>query len=270
MEYIITPPIESMSGAFDIKGKNVVVTGGNRGIGLGIATAFAQSGCNVAILCRNEESGKKVAEDFASKYSGKFTCIPVDVSNYDEVCAAGKRVYEFFDHVDVLVNNAGVSTTSSLFSPEGIDEWHRVINTNLHGVTYMIRAIVPGMKEAGKGGTIINISSVGGQSVSNARDHDHPPYNVAKAGLDIFSRYLALTLGDYGIRVNSIAPGMTHSDLDVNLPPRAIEMAEKILPCHRFAEPIETGALCVFLASPAGCHITGQIIAHDGGLMTIA
>ena len=265
---IKTPPIESMQGAYEVKGKNVVVTGGNRGIGLGISTAFAQSGANVAVLCRNEESGKQVVESFAG-YGGRYTCIQVDISDYESAVNAGKLVYEFFDHVDVLVNNAGIATTTGFFAEKGLEEWHRIINTNLHGVAHMVHEIVPGMKEAGRGGTIINISSVGGQRVSNSRDHDNSPYNVSKAGVDIFTRYLALTLGDYGIRVNAIAPGMTHSDLDKDLPPSAVEMATAAVPAHRFGEPIEIGALCVFLASPAGVQITGTVIAHDGGLLTV-
>ena len=263
-----TPPIESMSNAFDVKGKNVVVTGGNRGIGLGITQAFAQSGANVAILCRNEASGKEVAQSLA-QYGGRYTCIECDVSKKESVDAAGLAVYKFFDVVDVLINNAGIGSTTNFFAPGGYDEWNRIIDTNLHGVANMVRAIVPKMKESGKGGTILNISSVGGQRVSNSRDHDNSPYNVAKAGVDIFSKYLALTLGDFGIRVNSLAPGMTHSDLDADLPPSAIKMVEEMLPTHRFAEGIEIGALCVFLSSQAGCQITGTIIVHDGGLMTM-
>jgi len=266
--FVKTPPIETMNGAFDVKGKNVVVTGGNRGIGLGISTAFAQSGANVAILCRNEESGKQAVDEL-SKYGGRHTCIPVDIADYNAVVEAGKRVYEFFDYVDVIINNAGIGTTTNFFAPTGLDEWHRVLNTNLHGPANVLYTLVPKMKEAGRGGTIVNISSVGGQRVSTSRDHDKAPYNVSKAGIDIFCKYLGLMLGDYGIRVNSLAPGMTHSDLDKDLPPSAFEAAEKTLPAHRFGEPLEIGALCVFLASPAGCQITGTVIVHDGGLMTI-
>ena len=266
---IKTPPIESMSGAFDVKGKNVVVTGGNRGIGLGISTAFAQCGANVAILCRNEESGKKAAAGFA-EYKGRYTCIPVDISDNASVTAAAKKVFEFYDHVDVLVNNAGVATTTNFFAKNGLDEWHRVINTNLHGVANVVHAIVPSMRDSGRGGTVINITSVGGQRVSNSRTHDNSPYNASKAAVDIFTRYLAITLGDYGIRCNAIAPGPTHSDLDKDLPPDVLKMFDEDLPAHRFGEPIEIGALCVFLSSPAGVQITGTVMAHDGGLMTIA
>jgi len=257
-----------MSSAFDVKGKNVVVTGGNRGIGLGITKAFAQSGANVAILCRNEESGREAVESL-SEYGGKYKCIGVDISDYEAVVNASKSVYEFFESVDVLVNNAGIGSTVNFFDPNGLEEWHRVIDTNLHGVANIIHAIVPGMKDAGRGGTVINISSVGGQRVSNSRKLPHPPYNVSKAGVDIFTKYLAIALGDYGIRVNAIAPAMTHSDLGKDLPPAMKEMIDTAMPAHRLGDPLEIGALCVFLASPAGVHITGTILAHDGGLMTI-
>jgi len=257
-----------MTGAFDVKGKNVVVTGGNRGIGFGISTAFAQSGANVAILCRNEKSGIDAAESLV-QYGGRYIAIQCDISDKSSVENAAKLVYDFFDHVDVLVNNAGVATTTPFLDEKGLDEWHRVINTNLHGVANVVYHIAPKMRDAGLGGSIINITSVGGQRVSNSRDHHNSPYNTSKAGVDIFTKYLAITLGDYGIRCNAIAPGPTHSDLDKDLPPSMFETVTNTLPAHRFGEPIEIGALCVFLASPAGCQITGTVMAHDGGLMTI-
>ncbi|MDR0838962.1 MAG: SDR family oxidoreductase, partial [Oscillospiraceae bacterium] len=123
--------------------------------------------------------------------------------------------------------------------------------------------------DGGLGGSIINISSVGGQRVSNSRDHENSPYNASKAAIDIFTRYLAVVLGDFGIRVNGIAPGPTHSDLDADLPPSAIAMIEHDMPTHRFGEPIEIGAMCVYLASAAGRQVTGVILPHDGGLLCV-
>lgn len=264
-----TMHITNMNNAFDVKGKNIVVTGGNRGIGKGITEAFAQSGANVVILCRNKESGLKVIEEI-SRYGGKHTCFRCDVSDINSVKFATKEVFGFIDHVDVLINNAGVATTTPFLSEEGLNEWHRVINTDLHGTANVIHEIAPSMRDKGLGGSIINISAVGGQRVSGSKNHHLAPYNVAKAGIDIFSKYLAVVLGDYGIRVNAIAPGLTHSDLDQDLPSSVIEMIEKDLPTHRFGEPIEIGAFCVFLASNAGCQITGCILPHDGGLLCIS
>jgi NAD(P)-dependent dehydrogenase (short-subunit alcohol dehydrogenase family) len=265
---IKTPPIQAMENAFDVRGKNVVVTGGNRGIGLGIATAFAQSGANVVILCRNAESGNRAVEDFR-QYGGQYACFGCDISDNTSVLAAEASVFALFDHVDVLVNNAGVATTTNFLDERGLDEWHRVIDTNLHGVANVVHAIAPHMRDAGQGGSIINISSIGGQRVSNTRSHHNSPYNSSKAGIDIFTKYLAISLGDYGIRVNAIAPGPTHSDLDKDLPPSAIVAVENDMPAHRFGEAIEIGALCVFLASKAGNQITGIVIPHDGGMMCV-
>ncbi len=266
--YIKSTPMPDMKNAYDVAGKNVVVTGGNRGIGRGIVQAFAESGANVAILSRNLDSGKKAVSEI-EKLGARYTAIQCDVSDIDSVKAAAAEVFKFFDTVDVLVNNAGVATTDPFLSENGLKEWHRVINTDLHGPANVVHEIAPKMVDAGKGGTIINITSVGGQRVSGSKDHHNAPYNASKAGLDIFSRYLAVVLGDHGIRVNSIAPGPIHSDLDKDLPPSFIKTIEDELPSHRFGEPIEIGGLCVYMASPAGAMVTGVNWALDGGLLCV-
>ena len=265
---IKSTPIADMKAAYDVKGKNVVVTGGNRGIGRGITQAFAESGANVAILCRNIESGKKAVGEIAG-LGGKYTAIQCDTADHESVKAAAAEVFKFYDNVDFLVNNAGVATTTPFLSENGLSEWHRVINTDLHGPANIIFEIAPKMVDAGRGGTIVNITSVGGQRVSGSKNHHNAPYNAAKAGLDIFTRYLAIVLGDYGIRVNSIAPGPIHSDLDKDLPPSFIEVIEQELPSHRFGEPIEIGALCVYMASSAAAMVTGVNWALDGGLLCV-
>lgn len=263
-----TKPITSVKNAFSVEGYNVVVTGGNRGIGYGISYAFAEAGANVAILCRNEKSGKEAVEKL-QQFGGRYTYIHCDISDMQSTIDATEEIYKFYDHVDVLVNNAGVATTTKFLDDENMSEWYRVVNTNLHGPANMIHAVAPKMKEAGLGGSIINISSIGGQSTGSARTHFNPPYHASKAGLDHFMHYMAIELGDYGIRVNCIAPGPTHSDLDKDLPPDAIEKVETGMPMHRFAEPIEIGALCIYLASPAGNQVTGTVVVHDGGLLTL-
>ncbi len=266
---IKTTPIHSMSDAFAVKGLNVIVTGGNRGIGWGISAAYAQSGANVAILCRNKESGDRAVEALRG-YGTRCMCVQCDVGDAESVKAATAEIYRNFAGVDVLVNNAGTSTVSEFLKDRDLAEWRRVINTNLNGPAHTIYEVVPRMIEAGKGGSVINISSTGGQALGGARTHPMPSYHVSKAALDMFTRNMAIEFGDYGIRVNAIAPGPTHSDLDKDLPPDALDKFENLMPMHRFAEPIEIGALCVFLSSPAGNHITGTVIVHDGGLLLIA
>lgn len=260
--------IPSMENAFSVKGKNVVVTGGNRGIGRGIAEAFAQSGANVIVLCRNKESGDKAAAELAV-HGVKTACVQCDISDLESVRAAEKAVFEIYDHLDVLVNNAGVATNQFFLSENGLSEWHRVLNTDLNGVVNMVYCFAPHMVEAGLGGSIINTSSVGGQRVGDVKEHPNAPYHAAKAGLDQFTRYLSCELGDAGIRVNAIAPGPIHSDLDADLPQSFKDMIYRDMPVHRFGEPIEIGAYAVFLASDAARFITGTVNVMDGGLMCV-
>ena len=264
-----TTPIQHMSHAFSVTGQNVIVTGGNRGIGFGISAAYAQSGANVAILCRNKESGDRAVEELR-KCGTTCICVACDVGRAESVKKATAEVFETFAGVDVLINNAGTSAVSEFLNDTNLSEWHRVIDTNLNGPAYTIYEVVPRMIQAGKGGNVINISSIGGQSLGGAKTHPMSSYHASKAALDMFTRNMAIEFGDHGIRVNAIAPGPTHSDLDKDLPPDAFEKFEKLMPMHRFAEPIEIGALCVFLSSPAGNHITGTVVVHDGGLLLIA
>jgi NAD(P)-dependent dehydrogenase (short-subunit alcohol dehydrogenase family) len=264
-----TTPIQSMTNAFSVKGMNVIVTGGNRGIGFGISAAYAQSGANVAVLCRNKETGDKAVDELR-RYGTRCICACCDVGYPESVKAAVAEIFSKFPGIDVLVNNAGTSAVSEFLQDKDLSEWHRVINTNLNGPANMIHAVVPHMIKAARGGSVINISSTGGQSLGGARTHPMSFYHVSKAALDMFTRNMAIEFGDYGIRVNAIAPGPTHSDLDKDLPPDALEKFENLMPMHRFAEPIEIGALCLFLSSPAGNHITGTVIVHDGGLLLIA
>lgn len=267
-KYTITPPITSMKDAFSVQGKNVVITGGNTGIGRGIVQAFAESGANIAILNRRKESGLQAIEEIKD-LGGTYLAVACDVSDMECVKKAKEEVFKVFDHVDVLVNNAGVSMVGKFLDDTDMSEWHRVLDTDLHGIANMIKVFGQPMAEAGLGGSIINVSSVGGLIVGTSRTHPKAPYNTAKAGVNHFTRYMAVELGDYGIRVNAIAPGLTHSNLDKDLPQSKLDMLTNDVPMHRFAEPIETGALAVFLASPAACQITGQICVHDGGIQLL-
>lgn len=268
MEYIKIPAITSMTGAYSVKGYNVIITGGNRGLGFGIATAFAQSGANVAIVCRGRESGEAAVKKL-EPYGGKYICVPADVSDEAQAAQATEEIYKAFDYVDVLINNAGVDSPAQFLDPDGLSEFRRVINVDLIGPANMIYAVAPRMRDAGRGGSIINISSAAAFTVHSAKELGGSGYCASKAGLDILTRHLAIILGDYGIRVNGVNPGPTHSDLDGHLPDDFQNMVDNELPAHRFGEPLEIGALCVFLSSPAAAQIRGINCKHDGGLTLI-
>ena len=264
MIYVRTNPITSMKDAFSVAGYNVVITGGNRGLGRGIAQAFAECGANVAILCRNVDSGEAAVEELA-RLGGNHFAVRCDVGDFDDVVAAKEIVSRRFDHIDVLVNNAGIDGKHGVFDDERLEEFKRVISVNLHGVAAMIQVFGQWMMDERRGGSIINVSSIGGQGIGDPRIHPMPSYNASKAAVDHLTRHLCIPMGDYGIRVNAIAPGPTHSDLDAGLPPVITRFIDETMPMHRFGEPIEIGALAVFLASPAASQITGVVANHDGG-----
>jgi len=265
---IKSTPIAEMKKAYDVTGKNVVVTGGNRGIGRGIVQAFAECGANVAIFNRDHDSGLKVAREL-EKYGGKYAAFQCDTADLDSVKAAVSELYKVFDHIDVVVNNAGVAPTIPFLDEKGMDEWHRIININLHGPANLVHEIAPKMIDAGLGGTIISISAVATQRSAGAEKNHLAPYSVSKAGLDIFTRHMAILLGNYGIRVNTIVLGPIHSGLDSQLPEGSVERIETNLPVHRFGEPIEVGGLCVYMSSPAAGMVTGANWSFDGGWLCV-
>ena len=241
MEFVKVNPITSMKNAFSVEGYNVVITGGNRGLGRGMAQAFAECGANVAILCRNEDSGKKAAAEL-SELGVQAFAVKCDVGNFDDILAAREAVAEKFDHIDVLINNAGIDGKKTVFNDERMEEFKRVMNVNLDGVAAMIQVFGQWMMDERRGGSIINISSIGGQAIGDPRAHPMPSYNASKAALDHLTRHL---------------------------PPSITSFIDETMPMHRFGEPIEVGALAVFLASPAAAQITGVVANHDGGTMVV-
>ena len=267
MDYIITEPIKSMKGAFSVEGLNVLVTGGNRGLGRGISEAFAECGANICVLCRKEEVAQTAAAEIAEKYGVEAIGVGCDMGVYEQIIAAQKAVAAKWDHIDVLINNAGIDNHYSIFDDENLQEFKQVLDVNLTGVAAACKAFGQWMMDEKRGGTIINISSIGGQGLGDPRINPMPAYNASKAGLDHLTRHLSILFGDYGIRVNTIAPGLTHSALDADLPPIVNDYVDNTMPAHRFGEPIEIGALAVFLASPAAQQITGTTINIDGGIM---
>ncbi|MBQ8974995.1 MAG: SDR family oxidoreductase [Oscillospiraceae bacterium] len=261
---MVRTPIASMEGAFCLRGKNAIVTGGNRGIGLGIATAFAQQGANVAIMCRNRQSAEKVVAEFSGKYEGKFAFYELDITDMGKCRAAVDACVADFGGVDILVNNAGVAVAGPVLDmDEELTDWFRCIDVDLSGAMRMSYIVGKYMRDAGKGGKVINITSNSGAIIN--KPLTFAPYHAAKAALNHLTRDLAVEWGQYGICVNAIAPGYTYSDLMKDMPEDAArEILEKI-PGGRFGQAIEIGALAVYLASEASNVVTGAIITADGG-----
>ena len=174
-------------------------------------------------------------------------------------------VCEAYGSIDILVNNSGVGGGGKLLD---LDEnlaqgWHDVIETDLNGMAHVTYEVGKRMRDAGKGGSIVNITSNSGFMVNKGISVGG--YAAAKAGANSFTKTMAYELGEYDIRVNAIAPGFTHAGFGADPAPIILELMEAQQPLPRMAEAIEIGALAIFLSSPAAAHITGEVIVIDGG-----
>ena len=262
-------PVGDLRAVMDVSGLKVVVTGGAGGIGVGIARAFAQRGAAVAVLDIDVGGGKAVVETLRES-GGDHLFVECDITNRRSVRKAVDLVVDAFDRIDVLVNNAGIAAVKPFLDmDEDLPEWRRVIDVDLNGTAYMTHAAGNEMRTAGRGGLIINISSVGGASCSGSRELPNAAYVAAKAAINHLTKSWAIEFAEHDIRVNCIMPGPTHSRLDEQLTPEMKERNTRALLDRRYGEPIEIGALCVFMASAEGAHLNGVVIPHDGGFLCV-
>ncbi len=239
-------------------GKTIIVTGSSSGIGEGIARRFAAEGANVIINARNEEKCNSVAETLDP---ARTLVVAGDVSKASFASEIVAAAVEKFGGLDTLVNNAGVAASGMLHkaSDEDID---RVIDINVKGVLYMCRAAIPELKKTG--GSIVNISSVSGIG----GDSTLPIYNASKGAVTNLTRGLALQVGMLGIRVNTICPSVTRSDMVEGIleNEEAVKAFMKRVAIQRIGEPEDIAAAAAFLASADASFITGVNLPVDGGV----
>jgi 3-oxoacyl-[acyl-carrier protein] reductase len=240
--------------------RTIIVTGGNSGIGKGIATAFARQRSNVVIIGRNEETLQNTARQLGSHVTWR----KADVSNREEVAAAAEAIVKLHGQIDVLVNNAGflhgVSTGTPLEMAESL--WDEVLDTDLKGCFLMALAVAPHLRRPG--GRIINISSIAAFTGGNRPGTI--AYAAAKAGLHGLTYSLARELSPQGITVNAIAPGfIAHTGFTDFWPE---ERAQNIIgqtPAGRAGTVGDVASAALFLASPEASFITGEILNVNGG-----
>ena len=254
--------LKSMENAFSLKGKNTIVTGGAKGIGLGIATAFAHQGANVAIFARDEAAANAVIKDFSSKYEGNFSFYKTDISDMRSCRDAVSRYIADNKTIDVLVNNAGIGTAGRFIDmDEDLTSWFECFDVDLHGAARMSYNVIKHMREAGRG-HIINITSNAGEIINKPF---LTAYATSKAAFNHFTRCLAAEVAPYGIRVNAIAPGFTFSNFTKGVPEEAYKAMCEDIPIGRFAEAFEIGALAAYLAGDISDIVTGTVFTADGG-----
>lgn len=243
----------------DFKGKNVLVTGATRGIGLAIAQAFAQAGANIAFCGTNEEAVKKTVEEL-SAFGVKVFGLKADIASAADCDALIDGTIKTLGGLDVLVNNAGI-TRDNLTVRMSEEDWDAVINTNLKGTFLVSKAALKVMFRQ-RSGNIVNISSVVGQS-GNAGQVN---YAATKAGVIGMTKSLAKEFGSRNVRVNSVAPGFVRTAMTDALPEEVKAKALADVPLKRFAEPADIAKAVMFLAGEDSSYITGQILAVNGGL----
>ena len=246
---------------FDLHGRTALITGGNGGIGLGIAKGFAESGANIAIAGRNTTKTEEVVANFRERNTSAIG-IEVDVADQESVQDMIGNTLEAFGRIDILVNNAGIGIRN-LPHEYPLEDWNKVIDINLTGAFLCSKAVYPNMKTRGSG-KIINIgsmTSIFGLDWAVA-------YASSKGGIVQLTKTLAVSWAKDGIQANSILPGWIHTDLTQGIKDNFQNRYDHILsriPEGRWGEPSDLSGTAVFLASDASNYVTGVSIPVDGG-----
>ncbi len=246
---------------FDLTGKVALVTGGNGGIGLGMARGFASAGANIAVAARNKTKADAAIDELKA-LGAKAAFVELDVLNEASCRDAIGKTMELFGRVDILVNNSGTNIRKQ---PETltIKEWRTVIETNLTGAFICCQAVYPHMKKAG-GGKIINIGSM----MSIFGTSFATPYASSKGGIVQMTKALATAWAKDNVQVNAVLPGWIDTALTRAARQEVEGLHDRVLartPAQRWGTPDDFSGVAVFLGSAASDFLTGTAIAVDGG-----
>ncbi len=242
-----------------LKNKVAIVTGGSRGIGRAIAQKFAENGASLLLVALHEANLSNAKQEMNNMGLNVNTlCGDISEPAFSQHIMA--HTLGTFGTVDILVNCAGMITRTP-FAGLSLEEWHRVINVNLHGTFYLSQAVLPAMCKNNYG-KIINITS---QMARVPHPNASPSYEVSKAGMAALTRHLAYHYAKYNICVNSIAPGSIDTDLPKSMGTESRQKLKSAVPLGRLGKSEEVGSLALFLASDNSNYITGTTININGG-----
>ncbi|HEY7479458.1 MAG TPA: 3-oxoacyl-[acyl-carrier-protein] reductase [Gemmatimonadales bacterium] len=243
--------------AIDLTGKVAFVTGSTRGIGLAIARAMHGAGAKVAIVGRDADRARAVAEELGERTAGAGC----DVTAAEQVEAALAAAETALGPIDILVNNAGLTRDNLLLRLTDAD-WDAVLDANLKGAFHTTRGVLKGMMKR-RGGRIINITSIVGLSGNKGQAN----YAASKAGLIGFTKSVAREYAGRGILANCIAPGYIETDMTSGLPDAAKATLLQGIALGRLGRPEDVAGAALFLASDLAAYITGQVLVVDGGMV---
>lgn len=244
-----------------LKGKTAIVTGGTRGIGFAIVKKYLENGANVALAGSRQESVEKTLKQL-SAYEGRIMGIWPDLCDPEAVARDFAAVKERFGRVDILANNAGVSSRTSLYEYT-LEEFSKIMEINVKAVFVCSQAAARIMKEQG-GGVIINTSSMVGE-------YGQPSgcgYPASKFAVNGLTKSLARELAKDQIRVNAVAPGVTRTDMVAALPQEMVDRISAGIPLGRMGEPLDIANAYLYLASDLASYVTGITLRVDGAAMT--
>lgn len=242
----------------ELEGKVALVTGGSRGIGLGIAQALADAGAKIAVIGRNGERASEAAAALPGEGHMGFAC---DVADSEQVKETLSAVEAEVGPVGILVNNAGITRDNILLRMKD-EEFDDVIAANLKGAFNFTRAVTRGMMKR-REGVILNITSVVG-IIGNAGQTN---YAASKAGMVGMTKSVAKELASRGVRCNALAPGFISTDMTGDLTESQVEALQGQIPLGRLGETDDVAGVARFLVGPAARYITGQVLGVDGGMV---
>ena len=253
---------------FDLTGKVALVTGGNRGIGFGMADALAQAGADVVVWGTNAEKNAE-AEHALKRHGRRVVSRKVDVADETQVIEAMQAAASEMGHIDCVIANAGIGGGAPSFREMSIETWRRVHAVNEEGVFFTLREackhMVARADEGKPGGSLVAVASLAGLEGA-ARNE---AYSATKGAVLAMVRSIAVEHARYGIRANTIAPGWIATDMTLRMQDNPV-FAEKVLPrvpMRRWGEPTDFGGIAVYLASDASKYHTGDTFVIDGGYL---
>jgi 3-oxoacyl-[acyl-carrier protein] reductase len=241
-----------------VEGRAAIVTGAAQGIGLAIARRLSEEGAAVVVADIDEERSRQAAMELQGQ--GLAIGVGCDVTDPEQVEALVARCREEVGDLDIMVNNAGI-TRDATMKKMPVEDFDAVIGVHLRGTWLGTKAASLAMREQGRGGAIVNISSISGK-VGNAGQTN---YSAAKAGIVGLTKAAAKEVGHAGVRVNAIQPGLIHTAMTAKMPAEIFEARVKEIPLGRAGDPEDVANAALFLASDLSSYLTGIVIEVGGG-----